>query len=202
MIHAIASEKLTIPYVIPVNIKCNRYELPSANCIQLKVDNEVVIQRSILHLVTTPELRAVHTFHFKEDHTEWNVFEPYQSPLSIQEVRGMMVYAIRQFRDPTFLLTQTKIKSNSFIRSAKPIIHYLESLHPEDKIYIILIFKYWSYAIGNYFDETSICRALLEYRPRKAESVIRNMGKDNHLFIPKTEDRNQPKSVRFSVFNL
>lgn len=187
---------------IDKSVMCNRYELPAANSIQLKANNEVSIQRSILHLITTPELRAAHVFHFKDGCTDWRVFEPYQSPLTSYEVRGAMVYAIKQFREPTFLLSKTKIRATSFIRSVNRIVQYLESFKQKDKIYIILIFKHWSYAIGNYFDETSICQALLEYRPRKPESVIRNTEKDKLIFIQKAEDLTIPKVVRFPAFSL
>lgn len=195
-----ATDKLNIPVVIPQDSKCNQYDLPATNCVQLKADNRISIQRSIIHLITIPKLRAAHVFRFKEDRTEWKFYEPYHAPLSVSEVRGTMVYAIKQFREPEFLLTKTKIKSHSFIRSNVPIIKYLESLSKEDKVYIILVFENWSYAIGNYFDETSICRALLQYRPRKVGSVIRNMDKDKPILIPKTGNLNRPKTVRIPVF--
>lgn len=202
MINVLATDKLTIPFVMPLIVKCNTYELPAAKCIQLKADSELSIHRSIIHLITTPELRAAYIFHFKEDKTEWKVFEPAHAPLSINEVRGAMVYGIKQFRKPKFTLTLSKIRSNSFVHSTTSIVEYLESLKHDDKIYIILVFKNWSYAIGSYFDETSICRALLEYRPRKGYSVIRNMEKDKRYFIPKSGDLNQPKEVRFPDFIL
>lgn len=130
------------------------------------------------------------------------MYEPYHSPLTVHEVRGMMVYAIKQFRNPTFLLSPTNIRSNSFIWSTKPIREYLDSLQQEDKIFIVLTFKDWSYAVGNYYDETTLCRALLEYQPRKAESVMRNVDKNKRVLIPKTGSMNQPKSVHLPVFNL
>lgn len=197
-----ATDKMTIPFVMPVTVKCNIYELPAANCIQLKANSEISIHRSILHLITTPQLRAAHIFHFKNNHTEWRFFEPDHAPLTTSEVRGTMVYGIKQFRKPKFELTRTKIRSHSFIHSVNPIVEYLESLHHQDKVYIILVFKDWSYAIGSYYDETSICRALLAYRPRKSRSVIRNMDKDKPILIPKTGYSNQSKEVRISVFQL
>lgn len=201
MINAMATDKLTIPYVMPLTVKCNQYKLPIANCIQLKADNEIAIQRSIIQLVTTPELRAVHIFHFKEEHTDWRFFEPYHAPLSKNELRGMMIYGIKQFREQKFSYAMTKIRSHSFIHSVEPINEYLRSFEKEDKIYIIMTFKDWSYAIGNYFDETTICRSILQYQPRKIESVIRNIDKDKPILIPKAGNSNYTKEVRIPIFN-
>jgi hypothetical protein len=175
---------------------CNHYKLPPMNSVQLKADNELSIKRSILHLVTIPKLRSAHIFHFKENETEWRVYEPHRAPLAHHEVRGTMVYAIKQFRNPEFLLTNTKIRSNSFIQSVKPIIEYLESLDHQDKIYIILVFKNFSYAIGNYFDETAACQAILDYRPRKIERVIRKG--DNYL-LPLTYWKIEQKIIPNSL---
>lgn len=196
-----ASDKIDIPYVVPFQIKQNKYELPAAHCVQTKADNGIDIRRSILHVITTPKLRAIHIFCFKEDKTEWTFFEPYTAPLSTAEVRGMMVYGIKQFREPSFLLSETRIKSDSFIEKIGGIADYLDSFKPDDKIYIIMTFKNWSYATGNYFDETSLCRAILQYQPRKVSGVIRNVDKRVPILVPK-EDLNQPKSVRIPTFGI
>lgn len=180
MINVMATDKLEFPYIPIKNHRHSQYQLSSMRNVRLKVDSKTSIQGSILHLITIPDLRAALIFHFQDTGTIWNVFEPYRAPLTKDEVRGALVLAIQQFREPAHSFVQTRMKSSSFVHSTKPIIQYLESLQLRDKVYIILVFKEVSFFIGNYFDETAACQAMVEYCPQKVETVIRTM-EDNYL---------------------
>lgn len=176
-LNAMATDKLDIPYLHHDVFTTTQF-LPAANCVQLKADNIISINRSILNILTIPDLRAVHIFQFHEGKTDWTIYDNRHSPLTINEVKGTMVFAIQQVKyGLSATVEPVKIKSQSFIRSTKTIIKHLEQFQPEDKILIVSVFKTHALTAGNYFDETTLCRALLNYEPRKSDRVIRKVSR-------------------------
>lgn len=178
--NVIATENLDIPF-LPKKALVTHYILPVANCVQLKATNEVSVNRAILHLITVPCLRAAHIFHFKKNITKWTIHESKENPLTQNELRGTMVTAIQQVKhNSASKLHPVKIKSNAFITATKPIIRQLETFAPDDKVLVVLVFKDFIIVTGSHYDESTICRAVLDFCPRKSKRVIRNVKKDVH----------------------
>jgi hypothetical protein len=178
--NVMATDKLNLPYLNHNDVCCTSYTFPAYSpSVQLKAANRISINRAILNLITVRHLRAAHIFQFKDGSTEWTVYDSKENPLEQHEVRGSVVWAIQQVKSHSAsALSPVSIDSQSFVHSTKPIIRKLESFSPDDKVFIILVFKDCAIATGNYFDETALCRALLNFSPRMTDKVIRQVKSD------------------------
>lgn len=177
------SDKLDFPY-LNKTLRHHR-TLPKAHCIQMKADNELSIKRSILHLVTLPHLRAVHVFRFEAEHTDYFLFEPNGSSVTKEEAKGTLALAIQHVQQGTSSkMTQIQAYAYRFIHNRKAIIAFLESFAKEERLFIVLCFKEHLFSSGNYYDETSLCRAMLAYQPvpkPPQKTVIRRMETTKHI---------------------
>lgn len=183
--NVMSTDRLNLPHLNRKDYQVSSYVFPAARYAQLKVTSEVSVNRAILNLITVPDLRAAYLFEFKEEQTDWSVYQSNRSPLTEHEVRGAMILAMKQIKQDSYAkLTPTKIRSHSFIHFTKPIIKHLERFVPEDKVLIILIFKDYTMVTGNVYDETTLCRALLKFCPQKADRVISKGRSDIHNEYP------------------
>lgn len=182
-IRVCSTSHLELPYLNTIHEA--RYTLPAANPVQMKATNEIVVNRCILTLITTPSLRAVHLFHFKKEETDLLIFEPEEDPLKPYEVKGAMMYGMQEVKNGlTSEMKRTKISSTSFIHSTRSIVRRFENLDKTDKIFVVMIFKDFAFSTGSYYDEHLLCRALLDYRPRKQDKVIRKVERKVEFIQP------------------
>jgi hypothetical protein len=178
--NVIATDNLDIPF-LPKPTLATDYILPVAHCVQLKASNEVSVNRAILNLITVPYLRTAHVFQFEKNRTKWTVYESKEKPLAQNELRGVLVAAIQQIKhNSASKLHPVKLKSNAFITATKPIIKQLESFAPDDKVLVVLVFKEYMIVTGSHYDESTICRAVLNFSPRETKRVIRSVEKNVH----------------------
>jgi hypothetical protein len=204
--NVMTTKKLNLPYLVSGGVNKRTITLPAARCIQMKANNEIPIKRTILNLITTPHLRSLQVFHFRETETSWTIYDPENHPLNHNEVKGAMVLAIQGVKSDTVnTLKNIDVPSNGYVQSTKTIIRHLESFSRDDKIFIVALFKQHFFSIGNYYDESTLCRALLNFRPRKVESVISNSREDvvnQRLFLLEKEELLQPKKMHFSFSSV
>jgi hypothetical protein len=178
-----STSHLELPYLNSIHVA--KHTLPAVKPVQMKATNEIVINRCILTLITTPNLRAVHLFHFKKEETDWFIFDPEEDPLKPYEVKGAMMYGMQEVKNGlTSEMQQTKISSTSFIHSTTSIVRRLEKLDKTDKIFVVMVFKDCAFSTGSYYDEHLLCRALLDYRPRRQDKVIRKVERKVEFIQP------------------
>jgi hypothetical protein len=166
MLKVLADLKLPKLTSAPYVKQC--YRLPQSNCTLTRTPMEVCMKRCILNLVTIPNLRAAYVFRFNKTHTHWTVFEPPNAPLTQKEVRGALFFTTNEMkRDRGAVFRKIKEKPKVYIRNTKPIIKEIENLSKLQKVFIILVFKNLLFMTGNFYDESAICHALINFTPRK-----------------------------------
>lgn len=150
------------------------YELPIAKCVDTSIPIEICLKRCILNLVTIPNLRAAYIFRFNKHHTHWTVYEPPNAPLAQKEVRGALFFTMNEMkqmkRSQESMFRNIKEKSKLYIRNTKPIVKEIENISKFQKVFIILVFKNILFMTGNYYDESSLCHALVNFVPRKIKT--------------------------------
>jgi hypothetical protein len=172
--------------------------MPPTDTIQLKEDNERVIKRSILNLVTTKNLRAAQVLEFKTNETVLHIFEPALEPLTECELRGSMIFAMKQIRTaPSPSIKQIETNPHRYIKNVKPIINFFDSFNKKSRLFVILVFENAIFVTGDHYNETVLCQAIINFVPAEKTSIPiewnRSIKPIEH-FIQK--DLTEPKDIR------
>jgi hypothetical protein len=173
------------------------YTLSSPEKIQLKADNETSIKRAILNIVTTKNLRAAHIFEFSKKSVQLNVFEPRADPLNKNEMKGTMVFAMKQVRsEPSSTIKRIAKEPHEYIKDTKPIVHYLEGIDKNSDIFIVLIFNNAVFVTGNTYDESVLIKSIIGFNPStKSEYKMTFKIEPNRLERLKPKDLTKPKKI-------
>lgn len=135
--------------------------------------NEICIRRAMVDLITVRGLRAAHVFHYKSGSVDWHMFQPSSSPVNQAEVNGHMIFAIQAMKAgemaPCLQIDSTK---KALLTNKADVMDLLNGFHSEDRIFIVLIFNDRAFATGNYFDESTLCKAIVNYQPPKENTII------------------------------
>lgn len=179
-----------------------KYEVNSFEKIQLKVNSETVVKRAILNIVTVKNLRAAYIFRFQKGKMDWNLYEPKSGPISEKEHRGAIISAIKQMRTgPSPTLKRILTEKHSYIDNTKSIISALEQLQENSEVFVILIFKNVIFICGNYYDETAMIQAMLNFVPNK-KSVTRNIKYSHYSNINRLQRLKQDPDLPFKKVDL
>lgn len=180
------------------------YKLPKANPVVAGISIEVCLKRCILNLVTIPNLRAAYVFRFNKEETHWTVYEPTNAPLTQNEVRGALFFTMSQMKkDRNAMFRNIKEKTKAYIRNTKPIIKEIENIGKFQKVFIIFVFKNLLFMTGNFYDESSLCHALVNFSPREVQNHFETK-ESNLLEARKVSSVNllQPKHIRIKGMEL
>ncbi|MEH7510701.1 hypothetical protein V7159_23960 [Priestia megaterium] len=135
--------------------------------------NEICIRRAMVNLITVWGLRAAHIFHYKSGIVDWHMFQPSSSPVNQAEINGHMIFAIQAMKAgemaPCLQIDSTK---KALLTNKADVMDLLNGFHSEDRIFIVLIFNDRAFATGNYFDESTLCKAIVNYQPPKEDTVV------------------------------
>lgn len=146
-----------------------RYILPvSQTGSETPIGFQTALKRSLLNVITTPQLRAAFLFLYENDQTQMISYESDQSPINQKEARGVFALAMRNFqKQPNPILMKVKPRAKGVLPSYKPIVQKLEQMHDGQKFFLILLYKSFLFMTGSYYDESSICHALIQFQETK-----------------------------------
>ena len=176
----LASEKCNLPICNGrgVNHLVNAY--PLYNGTRWDFEAHTVRKRVELNLATVPDLRAAYFIHYegignlsnkgqmfrvKTNTATVHIFEPSNEPLSNQEVKGHMAFAIDRIQvGETDATVRVKRLNKQFITNRNEVREHFDQLTDDDYFYAVLIFRDMAYAGGNYFDVSSLCNIFIDHK--------------------------------------
>jgi hypothetical protein len=174
------------------------YKLPKTKPVSTSTSMEICLKRCILNLVTIPNLRAAYVFQFNKNETHWTVYEPTNAPLTQNEVRGVLFFTMSQMKkDRNVMFRHIKEKSKVYIQNTKPIIKEIENIGKSQKVFMIFVFRNLVFMTGNFYDESLLCHALVNFTPRKVQIAFEQKDR-NLLETRKVSKANllEPKYIR------
>jgi len=179
---------IPLPFITYSKLTKDVKELPyKVNMMQEAEDNQLDIRRSILNLHTISNFRAAFIFEQQEESVTCTRFEPFRHPLSTIEARGMLTLTMQELKQAPECLKKIRGDRTECIKRPKKVIQYLKGVDPATPIFILLVFENFLFATGTFYNETTLCQALVTFCPREDGHVISNMrtGEDGLPFYLK-----------------
>lgn len=179
------SEAIGLPTVNPSEVLIKKTTFPFDSGLKLNDSCVMSVRRAMVQLVTTKELRAAHVFRYGENgEVEWHLFESAEQPLNQAEINGHMIFAIQSIKQGN-LTSLVEIEcTKRHIQNKNPVRRFLETIDETESVFIILILKDKAFCVGNYFDESTLCNAIVNFIP--SETRKREVWRKEQLpFLPK-----------------
>ena len=128
-------------------------------------DNSKIIRQAVVQLITNHHLRAAHVFRFNKNDVDWHLFEPAIEPLNQNEIKGQMILAVQSIKKNGKASTIPAYSSReTYIKNRGIVIEYIEKIDPTESVFFILVFSDRIFIVGNYFDEHTLCTAMIHQR--------------------------------------
>ncbi|MED4068715.1 hypothetical protein [Priestia megaterium] len=167
------TKQLGVPVVRKNKSVYQKKSFPLSSGLEMFDSNEICIRRAMVNLITVWGLRAAHIFHYKSGAVDWHMFQPSSSPVNQAEVNGHMIFAIQAMKAGEMApCLQIDSSKKALLTNKADVMDLLNGFHSEDRIFIVLIFNDRAFATGNYFDESTLCKAIVNYQPPKENTII------------------------------
>ncbi|PGQ88212.1 hypothetical protein [Priestia megaterium] len=176
------SKKLGLPIIPVEDTKFKKVSFRLSGGLEMVDNNEICIKRAVVQLMTVQGLRAAHIFHYKSGEVDWYRFEPSLCSLNQAEINGHMIFAIQAMKagemTPCFQIESIK---KPLVKQTSQIIKFLNGFQVTDRIFVVLVFKDRIFATGNYFDESTLCKAIVDFEPLPVVEGIKWPAPDRDL---------------------
>lgn len=199
-----STEKLGLPDINISNEEEKVVTFPLGGGAGSNLGNGMAVKTAVLNLwAFKKELRAAHIFRFKKETVDWHLFEPSNDPLNQYELNGQMMFSIRAIQQTDFQSEMIiEPSEKKFINKRGKLHRALASIQPEDQVYIVLVFKDLIIAGGNYFDESTLCKAIVHHKPSiKKNKVYTWLHGDKMQRLLSSANESYPISYSYSEGN-
>ena len=173
MMNVLNDEVIELPYVKKAKVVKREMMFSNINGLKIGSTNEQSIRKAYLSLVGSSRLRAAFIYEFRKGGAKLTIYEMDQDPISESEFKGVTVTVANGMKhNPRSQIINVSETSKSFCDSTIKIKEHLDRMDKNTNLFIVLFARNHLFYTGNMYSEHLLCRAMLDFKPRKSKTVI------------------------------